>query len=567
MKKSMKKYLMLMLIIVAVIVTTVTVSLASTITVPDTIVCGTCGEQPAKVGNKVEPQCDSEGYTEILCNNCNKVLAKIDKKEPLGHVLSSGAYDFSAEEKAYLHTLVCTRGTCTYDVYETDDELNYVRYCKVNFINNYVAETFEDKYVCAYNKLAKTYTTETETLYVAYPENGSVYVSPSTEPYRAPDLEYGKYNFVGWNSSAAVTADTEPTYNLTAVFEPDKGVKYAVKFYNYDGTVLYEDRYVTHGTAAQFRGSTPMRADNVEYSYTFKGWKYLGLSVDTSDVETNLDKIYGEVKFVADYNAIPRYYDFLYYDLVDGELEPIMIGGHQAQDTVKLVGFDKNDQLLVGPSIVIEDRFDAVYDYVHTGRWLIPSRGDYVVDFDNLSLPAGMLDNTEVDIALVPQFQRFTRMYKLVVKVMYINDGNYHPKTIKLQVTNAEGKVIGYAEINQDADKGYYDEKTGIYTIVFDVAHSENYTVSATATGYSGKATKGFYIFDPDDRDQYGPGQITVEMTVPEEGPCNCICHTMFKPVWVGILNLLNSLFNAEFVCCDDMFANIGGELNYGPSK
>ena len=102
---------------------------------------------------------------------------------------------------------------------------------------------------------------------------------------------------------------------------------------------------------------------------------------------------------------------------------------------------------------------------------------------------------------------------------------------------------------------------------MFDVVYSESYKVSASSTGFSGTASTVFHTFDPDERDDDRPGNILLQMQKIVGDPCSCICHTVFKPVWVGILNLLNSLFKLEFVCCDDMFANIGSELNYGPSN
>ena len=46
---------------------------------------------------------------------------------------------------------------------------------------------------------------------------------------------------------------------------------YTVKWVNYDGTVLETDT-VTEGVTPTYDGATPTRAENDQYTYTFKGW-------------------------------------------------------------------------------------------------------------------------------------------------------------------------------------------------------------------------------------------------------------------------------------------------------
>ena len=47
--------------------------------------------------------------------------------------------------------------------------------------------------------------------------------------------------------------------------------EYTITWKNYDGTVLETDT-VTEGTVPVYNGSSPTRADDANYTYTFKGW-------------------------------------------------------------------------------------------------------------------------------------------------------------------------------------------------------------------------------------------------------------------------------------------------------
>lgn len=627
MKKSMKKYLILALV-VAILATVAAFSVSAAGTTLHE--CSEHGWVQAVVGETVEAQCDSEGWTWLVCpeSGCGAKIGKTDIIDPLGHKLvtaSENGYTLSEDDSYYQHNLVCTRDRCTYTTIErnADEEAEIVKYCKVNFINNFVAVKFESKGFCPYASLAAVdeadaYETETETVYVAYPEAGDTTpIKAEGTPYRMADKYFGKYIFAGWlseeeieqvaaaNTTATfslrhdtneimketqrdpntnaliytnkgyhdsliekadqtldvISADTPADYDLYAIFEVDTKVEHEVRFYNYDGSLLYKVN-VNHAIeTAEYKGTVPPRKpDNVEFVYTFAHWELYGTTTQLSNAY-DIDAVYADLKVMANYDSKIKMYNFRYFDK-DGET-PIMYGDNIAEEFVTIAGTGadrKNAE--IGQQIKIDSYFDSAYDYVHTGKWLIPSRDNYVVDLKKITLPYGTLDSTKIDyIALVPQYQRYQRMYKLIVNVVYEDNPNlYNPEEIKLQVTNAEGTVIGYAE----ADKSSKYYKDGTYTVVFDVAYSPSYRVAVSSTGFSGTGTSAFHTFDPDVRDDDRPGNVLVTLTKTQGDPCNCICHTVFKPVWVGILNLLNSLFRLEFVCCDDMFANIGSELNYG---
>ena len=192
-----------------------------------------------------------------------------------------------------------------------------------------------------------------------------------------------------------------------------------------------------------------------------------------------------------------------------------------------------------------------------------------MIDIEHITLPADILDydQTHSYIEVVPQYRKVARLYDLNVYVTYDDDLNYHPEEIDIQVTDADGNPIGVATLtNKDIVPGTENLRTPTYKKVFKVKYSPSYRVVATSKNYKGERTPVFTI-EGEAYNDYKPGGCTILMTRIAGDPCGCICHGIFKPVWVGILNILYNLFKAEFVCCDDMFANIGDALAYGPSK
>lgn len=634
MKKSFKKHLMLVLIIATMIVATISISFAASSSLPTTMECPTCGTIKPAYGDVHEPQCDAEGYTDIICSQCKKHLGTIDDVAKLGHELESYDYKKSKNGEYFEHIKKCTRKGCNHTEIESrivsggeaGTQAVPVKYCEVNFINNFVAELFESEVFCSYATLAavdneNAYTTNTETIYVEFPEGDEkVSVAATGTPYRMADKYYGRYVFAGWLTQAqidsaynaastastfdlrhdthailtdnrifnentgmdetpkadktyynnlidaaeankpAVTATTEAQYNLYAIFEVDTSVEHKVNFYNYDGTLLFSTE-VNHATeSANYKGKFPVREDNLEYTYSFLYWKEYNKGAQLSSY-LDIDAVYGDVNVITHYKENLRHYKLLFCDLngdpiIDTYDRVTLAGGGKTNDDIPEVGLEINNNKMVKPF------YDERYVYEPTGRWLIPSRGNYIVNLSHVTLPEGTLDEDYIDyIILVPEYQKYKRMYKLSVDIVYDDDGNYHPKEIDLQVTSAEGKVVGYATI--DRSEKYYKDKT--YRISFDVEYSSQYTVVGTSTGYRGVGGTIFHTMNENTPDDDGPGQVLITMKVLEGDPCSCICHTFFKPVWVGILNMLNALFKLEFVCCEDMFANIGSELNYGP--
>ena len=405
--------------------------------------------------------------------------------------------------------------------------------------------------------------------------------------YRMPDKEYGEYKFAGWSleeteakSSVSVPVEgmTKADYVAKAEFAGLTNVTHTITFFTEKGDTIYVingSNAITHGATLddilidEIKTKEPLKADNIEYKYTFDYWTLL-------DIIGNFDlkqPIYGDVKLKAHYTETLKRYQLKYIDRHGKAV------GNDLTDFVNIAGFgtverekpDNAIEIKKNPSKygVEASYFDAAYEYNFTGNWLIKGRENALIDIEHITLPADILDydQTHSYIEVVPQYRKVARLYDLNVYVTYDDDLNYHPEEIDIQVTDADGNPIGVATLtNKDIVPGTENLRTPTYKKVFKVKYSPSYRVVATSKNYKGERTPVFTI-EGEAYNDYKPGGCTILMTRIAGDPCGCICHGIFKPVWVGILNILYNLFKAEFVCCDDMFANIGDALAYGPSK
>ena len=134
-----------------------------------------------------------------------------------------------------------------------------------------VPVTGEASYTAVFTRVPKEYTITfrnynnalLQTVHVPY---GKTPEYTGEEPARQHNAQY-TYIFTGWSPEiTAVTGDA--TY--TAVFDAEVN-SYLIVFLDEDGTEL-DRQTVKYGVMPTYSGETPVKAEDEQYIYTFKGW-------------------------------------------------------------------------------------------------------------------------------------------------------------------------------------------------------------------------------------------------------------------------------------------------------
>lgn len=97
------------------------------------------------------------------------------------------------------------------------------------------------------------------------------------------------FTFAGWDKQIA-NASENTTYTATYSASVNQ---YLVKFVNEDGTVLQEGN-VAYGEVPAYRGTTPSKAEDENYTYVFEGW------------DKQISAVTGEVTYTATFTAINK---------------------------------------------------------------------------------------------------------------------------------------------------------------------------------------------------------------------------------------------------------------------
>ena len=126
---------------------------------------------------------------------------------------------------------------------------------------------------------------------------GETPVYSGETPQRPGNVQYS-YTFRGWSPHVSpITGNVTYTAKFSAVLKT-----YTVTWADYDGTVLETDENVQYGTVPTYNGSTPVREQNAQYNYVFKGWS------------PSVEPVAGNVTYTAQYNENIRKYTVRWLD-------------------------------------------------------------------------------------------------------------------------------------------------------------------------------------------------------------------------------------------------------------
>jgi transglutaminase-like putative cysteine protease len=154
---------------------------------------------------------------------------------------------------------------------------------------------YDTTYVAQYDSEIRLYTATFENydntvLFSQTFEAGATPFYSGTVPVKPANQKYA-YSFKGWDKAFS------PIYQNTiyvAQYEETQ-ITYEVRFQNYDQTLLETD-YVAANDTAVYKGTTPERAADDSFTYTFSGW------------DSPLTGIVADTTFTAQFKADPIQY-------------------------------------------------------------------------------------------------------------------------------------------------------------------------------------------------------------------------------------------------------------------
>lgn len=115
-------------------------------------------------------------------------------------------------------------------------------------------------------------------------------------PTKAPDAQY-TYTFAGWdNNIETVTGDATYTATYSSTVN-----EYQIDFVDEDGTVL-QSEVLLYGETPSFKGTTPTKAADAQYTYTFSDW------------DKTISMVTGNATYKAVYSKVVNTYEIIFAD-------------------------------------------------------------------------------------------------------------------------------------------------------------------------------------------------------------------------------------------------------------
>lgn len=461
------------------------------------------GEHDYRFYQTVAPTCVKKGYTLLKCAVCSDIIADPDSYiDVIPHTYSEITYTEDGTDDSG-NKLYTQHALCSACGITYDDPAYYqVELQKV------ILDGDAEKTVSIGTYYAK--------------QNGPVYYFD--KPFAAEnnptltmdeyDNDFGAWDFDGWKRTDGDRTDLEEVnepMTATAQFKP-RGVAFDVTFLDYYGKAIGETQKVLYkGYAVAPKVSETIAGNHV--TYTFTGW------------DKDFDCVKSDLVIKPNYKAEIERITVVFFD-------------YDRKSIANTVECDWGTQIVdIAP--VMEDRpSDESYVYEFTGMWA------------NAEGNQQKIADSEY-ISLYPIYVKQTIKYTTVITIL---DGGVGAANASYQVIAGNGNLAaaGYTDASGRATVKL---SNGTYTIKCasaDRLKAGDTTFTINTAGGSTAQTN-----------------VTVNLVENSEyyedagKKCMCICHSILSPIWIRILNLLYSVFNIRYVCCNDMFAVHGDQLKY----
>ncbi|MCQ2462703.1 MAG: hypothetical protein MJ177_04770 [Clostridia bacterium] len=451
----------------------------------------------------VKPTCTKKGYTLVKCAVCSEIVA---------------------DPNSYTDMIPHTYSEITYTPFGVDDRSNQLY--KQHALCSACGITYDDTYYYKV-ELQKNILKDGEETAVSIgtyyaKKDGPVYYFD--KPFAAEnnptltmdeyDNDFGAWDFDGWSRTDGDRTDldmvSEPM-TATAKFKP-RGVAFDVSFLDYYGKQIGETQNILYkGYAVAPEVTARIPGNHV--THVFEGW------------DKEFDCVRSNLVVRPVYSTEVEQVTVVFFD-------------YDRSTEIKRVDCNWGTQIAyISPNLAPRPADDG-YVYEFTGMWA-NAEGNQQRIAENEYM------------SLYPIYVKNAIKYTTVINVL--DEGLGAPKA-SYQVIASNGNLAAAGYTNESGRATVYLSK-GNYTVKCASADKLKAGDTTFAINTAGGST----------------AQTNVRVDLVENSEyyedaakkCMCICHSIVGPIWIKILNLLYSLFNIRYVCCNDMFATHGDKLKY----